>query len=164
MRLFSSGKARVAVALAVVAAASAAGTRVALADQPQAAVKAEDPRTCGASTNHTFSGISVAARACLQRFPGGPLAIAWSADVKVTVPAGFSGYCRVDLEGSMHAVGQPHGISSLSCADFVNKGITVYRGGMEDRATSDGWSRVTVLIGANKGPVQSVSASYDAIL
>jgi hypothetical protein len=61
----------------------------------------------------------------------------------------------------MRAVGSPHEIRSLSCADFVNKPMTKYTGGSENRATSDGWSQVTVLIGTNKGTARIVTASHE---
>jgi hypothetical protein len=154
-----------ALALAITMGGAVALSGGAAASQP-AAVRA-DVRSCGATQTLTFAGITATVRACLALVDGqgSPLTMEWSGDVRISAPSAAAvGYCRVELEGSMHAGGSPQEVRTLSCADFVNKGLVKYTGGRDGRATSDGWSQVTLLIGTNKGTVRILTASHEAVL
>jgi len=172
-RFISSGRLRVAAAVAALGLAMGIGGGVAAANQ--ASPKSESPqqaavssvRTCGAPTTHRFPGFSVSVRACLEGLPGDgshPLTIQYSGDVDVqSATPGTAVYCRVELEGSMHT-GVPNEVHTLSCADLVNKGMKFYFGGLDGRATSDGWTQVSVLVGANKSTARIVTATHEAIV
>jgi hypothetical protein len=170
------------VALVGAAAVLAMGIGGGVAAANQASPKAESTRpaaassarNCSAPTTHSFPGISVSVRACLEGQAGDslhPVTIVYSGDVEVrTTPGVAAGYCRVELEGGRHSLERgrhsdvPTEIRTLSCADLANKGMKYYPGGSDSGATSDGWTQVTVLVGANKSTARIVTATHEAIV